>query len=411
VAHDYPFAQNLILQYDQASINVYIVPGDSVFITIDAAKLHQHPDDAIAFSGDNARVNEQLFRWTSYASTLPIPDFNPAATPDVYLASIKQCFSAMQDTIAAYARREKTSDFVRQWAFIDYKFRVANTLLAYADKASRWSVFTDPLFDVYNEQNFQSMFFQYHLIACVNALVAGNEELQASLAREEYGGALRAVINELSGKTPEGTVRDMLLYLFAHKLINKTPGLYDSTSWDFFSRPLFNEKIASLAREKLAGESEALPLAGTVKGFARLDVQDRRVTPLPGIDLIPYLLERHKNKVLYADVWATWCAPCIEEMKYMPALHDHFAGKGVVFIAICLNSTAEEWTKTVYKEAIPGEHYYLDEDASKAFLGANDISGFPTYMLIDKEGKSRGPVARPSNTRAVIKQIETRLRE
>jgi hypothetical protein len=113
VTHDYVFAQNLTVRYDRSFINLYVAPGDSVFLTIDGSKLQQHHNDAIVFSGDNSEINEQLFRWTEYAYRLSIPEFNPAASPDEYLQSIRQCFDAMRDTIAAFAQRNTMNDFVK----------------------------------------------------------------------------------------------------------------------------------------------------------------------------------------------------------------------------------------------------------------------------------------------------------
>jgi thiol-disulfide isomerase/thioredoxin len=122
-------------------------------------------------------------------------------------------------------------------------------------------------------------------------------------------------------------------------------------------------------------------------------------------------VERYNGRVLYIDVWATWCGPCLEEMKIAPALHKYFAGKEVVFINLCLESSPENWLKTINKDIIGGENYYLDANASKSFRGAYNISGFPTYMLIGRNGQLHASVARPSDTQSVIKQIEACLRE
>ncbi|MDR2126293.1 MAG: TlpA family protein disulfide reductase [Prevotellaceae bacterium] len=412
VAHDYVFAQNLAIQYDNSFINLYVTPGDSVFVTIDGSIFQQYQRDAVTFSGDNAKINEQLFRWTVYAYELPIPEFNPAAPPGEYLSSIKQSFSAMQDTIAAYARRNEMNDFVKQWAFRDYKFIVANFLLDYADKESKWGVFTDSIFDIYNDKNFQTMYFDAHVYACTDALVSGSEKIQELLQQKEYNAALQAVIKELSERTPRGTVRDMMLYLFSKKIINEKPELYDSIpEWKaVFSQPVFNEKIKSLAQTKLAGAKKPVPLTGkTLKGVSYLDVETQQVTSLPEVEVLPYLVERYKNKVLYIDVWATWCGPCREQMKYAPTLHEYFSRKEVVFVNLCLQSTVANWVKTVSKDRIKGENYYLNENATKIFMGAHNINGFPTYMLIDKSGQLRAPVARPSNTSTAIEQIDKLL--
>jgi thiol-disulfide isomerase/thioredoxin len=283
-------------------------------------------------------------------------------------------------------------------------------MLDYKDKANKWRVFTDSIFDVYNEQNFQTMYFQHHLNVCTNALLSGNEEISDLLNREEYKTAFYAAAKELSEKTPEGIVRDMMLYSFARKIINEKPELYDSIPEmkTFFSQPVFHEKIEFFAREKSANAKKPLPVTGkTLKGVSFLDVETQRVASLPDIEVLPYLVERHKNKVLYIDIWATWCGPCLEEMKYAPVLHNYFSGKEVVFVNLCLESSSENWLETVSKNHIEGENYYLDANASKSFMGTHNISGFPTFMLIDRNGQQRSPVARPSDTQSVIKQIDS----
>ncbi|MDR1584335.1 MAG: TlpA family protein disulfide reductase [Prevotellaceae bacterium] len=410
--HDYVFAQNITIRYERSFINLYVVPGDSVFVTIDGLKFQQCQNDAIVFSGDNAEINEQLSRWVDYSyKKLPVPEFNPSASPDKYLQSIKQCFDVMQDTIAAYAQRNEMNDFMKQWAFMDYKFRVANTLLEYEDKTSRWRVFSDSIFNIYDEQNFQSMLFFYHLYACTFALVNSDETIMKLLEQGEHKSATYVMIEKLSENAPEGTVRDMILHTFVCNIMDEKPELYDSIPElkSFFSQPVIRENIESFVREKLANTKKPIPVTGeTQKGVSYLDSDS--VVTLPDIEVLPYLIERYKNKALYIDVWATWCGPCMEEMKDAPALHKYFAEKEVVFVNLCLESSIEKWLTTINKNAIKGENYYLDANASKLFMGIYNISGFPNYMLIDRNGQICPEAANQSNMHTTIKQIEACLR-
>jgi thiol-disulfide isomerase/thioredoxin len=411
--HDYVFAQNITLRYGNSFINLYVVPGDSIFAIIDGSKLQQRQKEAVVFSGDHAEINEQLFRWTDYAYRWPIPEFDPATPPAEYLQNIKHSFSVMQDTIAAYARRNEMSDFVKQWAFTDYKFVVANYLMDYEDKTSKWSVFTDSIFDVYNEQNFQSMYFKHHAGACLRALVSGNEEIQGLIEQNDYIAVFQAAIKDLSEKAPEGTVRDMMIYSFAHEIFGEKPELYDSIpEWNtIFSQPVFNEKMEAYVLEKLAGTKKPLPRTGNpMKGVSYFGEETQMIVSLPDVEVLPYLCERYKNKALYIDVWTSWCSPCLEEMKSAPALHEYFAGKEVVFVNLCVESTVKNWLHRINTLAIKGENYYLDENATKIFMGMYNISGFPKYLLIDKNGQLHSPVARLSNTQSVIKQIDSLLR-
>jgi hypothetical protein len=99
-------------------------------------------------------------------------------------------------------------------------------------------------------------------------------------------------------------------------------------------------------------------------------------------------------------------------MKYAPALHEFFAGKeDVVFVNLCLESTVEKWLEAIRKDVVKGENYYLDENASKIFMGTHQIGGFPTFLLVDKNGQLHAPVAQPSNTLSAIDQIQSLLRK
>jgi len=44
------------------------------------------------------------------------------------------------------------------------------------------------------------------------------------------------------------------------------------------------------------------------------------------------------GSVVLLNVWATWCAPCREEMPSMQSLHDRFAGDGLRIVAVSIDS-------------------------------------------------------------------------
>jgi thiol-disulfide isomerase/thioredoxin len=114
------------------------------------------------------------------------------------------------------------------------------------------------------------------------------------------------------------------------------------------------------------------------------------------------LLAKHKGKVIYLDVWATWCQPCLAEMGNSRLLREKFKGKNVAFIYICTRSKSQsQWKNLIAANQMEGEHYFLDESQSDSFLKRFSINAIPRYMIYDKNGRLKnGEAARPGNVKA-----------
>ena len=415
--HEYVFAQNITMRVGNRFINLFIHPGDSVFVTIDANEIQHNYNNAVTFSGDNSTLNKELFLWHNYASHLinhNTPKFDDNALPEDFLASVKQVFDIAQDSINAYSERTGMSDFLKNWAYIDYKYTIANFLMGYNhSEANRWDIFTNPIFDVFNEDNFQTMYFQYHLGVCMSALIQSEAEI-ANLFSEKggYVPSTRLTIEKLFEKAPEGVVRDVMLFNLLKAVLNEMPEVYDSIPnvKTIFSQNFFNKEL-----ERLAEQNKRINQATKLSEEERqldgiLYLANDKIEELPNVTLLNYLTEKHKGKVLYIDVWATWCGPCIEEFKSTPNLHKYFKDKDVVFVNLCLSSDIDSWKPSILKNNISGENYFLGEKSSQLFMGSNNLGGFPSYLIIDNNRDIHYPAPRPSDLESAIKKINSCLR-
>lgn len=129
---------------------------------------------------------------------------------------------------------------------------------------------------------------------------------------------------------------------------------------------------------------------------------------LPPNALLKTILEKYKGKVVYLDVWATWCVPCLSGMANSKKLRNQFIGKDVVFLYLCISSPTESsWQNLIAGHNIEGEHYFLN-NAQSAEVGREfNISYIPRYLIVDKEGKVAN-VEGPSSAKAVT-EIEKLL--
>lgn len=109
------------------------------------------------------------------------------------------------------------------------------------------------------------------------------------------------------------------------------------------------------------------------------------IADIPADEVFHAITSAYRGKVLFIDVWATWCGPCKDAMKQTEPVKKEYAGKDVVFIYLAGDNSLEETWKQMIPD-IKGEHYRLSEaqwDAVGKQLGVN---GVPSYVLVDKEG-------------------------
>ncbi|WP_258099763.1 TlpA family protein disulfide reductase [Marinoscillum pacificum] len=119
-------------------------------------------------------------------------------------------------------------------------------------------------------------------------------------------------------------------------------------------------------------------------------------------------IEDFRGSVVYIDVWATWCGPCIGEHPAMEKLQERFKDQNVTFLAVSIDSTKEPWEKMVVAKKLGGVHVFApgawDAQIMKDYL----IKGIPRFVLIDQEGYIVDATAqRPSGN--IAKDIEALL--
>jgi len=98
------------------------------------------------------------------------------------------------------------------------------------------------------------------------------------------------------------------------------------------------------------------------------------------------IITKYERTILYVDIWATWCSPCLNEMPYSSILQSDYDDKNVSFIYLCTGSSPEKWESVIAEKSICGHHYYLDENQYSILKEKFQIQGIPRYMVIDKQG-------------------------
>jgi thiol-disulfide isomerase/thioredoxin len=105
-----------------------------------------------------------------------------------------------------------------------------------------------------------------------------------------------------------------------------------------------------------------------------------------GKELLDSIISENKGKVLFIDLWATWCTPCIQGMKTAKEIMPKYENEDIEFIYLCVNSTEENWQTTLTRLDIGGQHYFCDDSQSRDIKAALNVEGIPHYFIINKNG-------------------------
>ena len=97
-------------------------------------------------------------------------------------------------------------------------------------------------------------------------------------------------------------------------------------------------------------------------------------------------LNEFENSLIIINFWATWCAPCIEEMPSLNRLQANSIFKNLQIIPINVGRDNVEKSKNFYEKLnIDNLEIYFDKNVELAnkFL----LRGLPTTVFINKKGE------------------------
>jgi thiol-disulfide isomerase/thioredoxin len=121
------------------------------------------------------------------------------------------------------------------------------------------------------------------------------------------------------------------------------------------------------------------------------------------------IVSDYKNKVVYIDFWASWCAPCRKEFKFYSKLKKEIKEGNIQFIFISIDQSKQAWSKAVASENLNsfGDNFLLS-NPSASFKKKYNLYSIPNYIIFDKSAKVVTTDA-PQPSSAAIKPLLLRL--
>lgn len=389
-----------------------IHPGDSININFDA-DVDNNVDiyDNLKFSGDAAESNTQLAKY--------LKEYNLNLLNYDYLKYHKELatneFIAFRDSIkkAMNERRNKfikdvnPTEEVKLWTYWNVEADYFNELLihSYHYRESNNLQLKD--------WNYDDTYYSFlHTLDKFDENILINTSMSYLLSNYAVGFYFLDKLAQIKDSTVTFADFDSLLVF---NIINyKTSDIFkqimltNCINWDLEKRSvILYEKYLTILESNINNPYLIKPLKDNYRKvkehlnnpeISSKAILDNLKTSDVG-EIFNSILEKHKNKVLYIDCWATWCAPCRDEMPHSKKMIEKFAGKDIEFIFLCIDSEEDKWKAMLSELQIGGTHYCLTKTESSALRKILGISGVPHYVMVGKNGTivKQGSNIRPSS--------------
>jgi thiol-disulfide isomerase/thioredoxin len=167
---------------------------------------------------------------------------------------------------------------------------------------------------------------------------------------------------------------------------------------------LYQLIIANITNNKLMNDVEE-----NYKKLKKVAVGSQSPTfELPDINKKLVNLNDLKGKIVYIDIWATWCLPCVKEIPSLKKLEVAFKNKDIQFVSICKSDHLKSWEKMIKEDNLGGIQLFAP-DENIAFFKDYMVFSIPRFILLDKTGKIIDANAKSPSNPELKSQLESLL--
>jgi thiol-disulfide isomerase/thioredoxin len=385
--------QTFRLGTDRRSYELFLVPGDSIFVTADANEFR----NSFHASGDRVAENTYLIEKDKFYFESNMIDLFEKDKDDYFevkngfftkqrkrFDQLKQAheihpgFLKLEEAYFEFTPFSFDIYYLNSQAFfknvakedVDFPMEETKAKLAEIDLGRS---------DLLNEGHYTSII--HHLLnEKTNEIINKDTTLQSSL--EGYERATFLAMEDLL-KNP--AVKDY--FLFRHVMTNlQFNGLKSAKlSIDKFHAENQSPKLVTKLEKELK-KWEAIMPGMEIPDFTFEDISGEMVQ-----------LSDLKGTLVYIDIWATWCKPCIAEHPYWDQLKEEYDSKPVSFLTISIDDSKESWIKMVQDKNMGGLQWLADNAWKSEITQHFMVNSIPRFILLDQKGEIIDPTAeRPS---------------
>ena len=109
-----------------------------------------------------------------------------------------------------------------------------------------------------------------------------------------------------------------------------------------------------------------------------------------GKAILDKIIEPYRGKIVYLDIWGTWCAPCKRKLSESHKLKAELEDYDIVYLYLANRSPEKSWKNVIAEYNLTESncvHYNLPAGQQHAVEQYVGLTGYPTYRLFDKQGR------------------------
>ena len=386
-----------------AYLKLNLVPGAKLNIKFDGTELKSGKADNVTITGDGSESSALLLNMRNADTNnnlravlaLPADEFEKTVTTDAMLLSkmIEEFESSNpgNETFLEMLQLEQKVLLAQKYDyFVMYHARFApNDTLPIPEEYKTFSetIATDN-YEAFKEiRVYQQFVINEHTSKVENQIKdEGINERSAEFVNREID-----VIKTL--EVPQ-IVKDEL----GNRLLGSytyQPDSIKDVMKERYTEIITNKKYTEAFTDLLA-QLEKLQPGAFAPTFAYNDINGAKVSS-----------EDLKGKVIYIDVWATWCGPCKAEIPHLKKMEEELHEQDIAFVSISVDNDKSAWEDMVAEKELKGYQLFAPEAWDSEIIKNYAIRGIPRFIMIDKEGKLvNANASRPSNPETKEKLIE-----
>ncbi len=391
-----------------SSISFYLIPEDTIEIFIDF-NFKNDPLKAVVFSGKNASISQYIFERDEsfqYRHGLEGAKLRSAKIP---LSQYLTKMDSLQNIELTFLNEFNLEHPLPEWFFKTEKWsiiygkaeRKAMVPNYRKDMLKRNEPVPDNYYSFWQEIHLLNLEakFSYEYFFYIGSYFYHNllDEKYMGKGKETLFNRELEIYPDLADSLLGPLLSDIFLcFEFGNMVLFGLTELYDSNIENFKTN--FQNKEIFQILEEYRKNKYSIKAGDPAFNFYLPDESGKY-----------YELTDFKDNIVLLNFWFPGCSPCIFEVPYERELVEEFSGKNFKLVNICLNNTPEQiWKTSIERYNLHGVNLLANKNWTKMLTRNFTVAGFPTYVLIGKDGKIIDPKAiRPS--RGINKEIAKHL--